>query len=362
MSIVLEEAKSQYQDAAPSRDALPATELPGIAGSTNRIAALDFTKGALVLIMVLYHWLNYFVAAGHELYKYLRFLTPSFIFITGFLISNVSFAKYASGHSQIAKRLAKRGLKILGIFLLLNLLAGFQLLGGKGMFSGHSPAQLLDLFIRGSSPTSAKTAAFYILLPISYVLLLSAGVLRLRKPSKYVFPAVCSLCLVSIVLLRAAGLTSSNLELVNMGLLGIVAGFMPMETLNRLVSHPLMFATAYFAYIIAIRRWDVVYPLQIIGVALSLILIYWIGMASQEPRWMRRVVILLGNYSLFGYIAQIAILQLLHRSLVRTPAPLTLLGLSFTLAFVLTIATVWALDRAKGAFITVDRCYRVVFS
>src|ERR1700726_2047192 len=59
-----------------------------------RISALDFTKGALVLIMVLYHWLNYFVASDGFFYRYLRFLTPSFIFIAGFLISNVYLSRY----------------------------------------------------------------------------------------------------------------------------------------------------------------------------------------------------------------------------------------------------------------------------
>ncbi len=66
------------------------------APKSRRIPALDFTKGALVLLMVLYHWINYFV--GPEVtyyYKYLRFLTPSFIFIAGFMISNVYLSKYA---------------------------------------------------------------------------------------------------------------------------------------------------------------------------------------------------------------------------------------------------------------------------
>lgn len=49
----------------------------------GRIPALDFTKGALVLTMVLYHWLNYFVGVTGYYYRYLHFLTPSFIFITG---------------------------------------------------------------------------------------------------------------------------------------------------------------------------------------------------------------------------------------------------------------------------------------
>src|SRR5689334_8721443 len=86
---------------------------------SNRISALDFTKGALVLIMVLYHWINYFYGPSDN--RYLRFLTPSFIFITGFLISNVYLTKYGLSNPQLPKRLIQRGLKILGVFAVLNL-------------------------------------------------------------------------------------------------------------------------------------------------------------------------------------------------------------------------------------------------
>src|SRR5262245_13312773 len=95
------------------------------AGATQRIAALDFTKGALVLFMVLYHWLNYFVASQGEFYRYLRFLTPSFIFITGFLISNVYLSRYRISDPRLPRRLVQRGLKTLAIFIILNILIGF---------------------------------------------------------------------------------------------------------------------------------------------------------------------------------------------------------------------------------------------
>ena len=59
-----------------------------------RDTAIDFTKGALVLFMVLYHWLNYFLGPHGQYYDYLRFLTPSFIFITGFMISQIQLHRY----------------------------------------------------------------------------------------------------------------------------------------------------------------------------------------------------------------------------------------------------------------------------
>src|SRR5437879_8499891 len=94
---------------------------------TERIQALDFTKGALVLIMVLYHWLNYFVSPQGDFYKYLRFLTPSFICISGFLISNIYFAKYGIAAPHLPMRLIQRGLKILAVFLTLNIVRTYVL-------------------------------------------------------------------------------------------------------------------------------------------------------------------------------------------------------------------------------------------
>src|SRR5215471_992008 len=78
-----------------------------------RDTAIDFTKGVLVLFMVLYHWLNYFVGNDGRYYDYLRFLTPSFIFITGFMISQIQLRRYDSSGRSLSKRLFVRGLKLL---------------------------------------------------------------------------------------------------------------------------------------------------------------------------------------------------------------------------------------------------------
>jgi hypothetical protein len=51
-----------------------------------RTPALDFTKEAWVSIMVQQHWINYFW--GPQDIRYLIFLIPGLIFISGFIISN----------------------------------------------------------------------------------------------------------------------------------------------------------------------------------------------------------------------------------------------------------------------------------
>src|SRR5882762_8390224 len=136
-----------------------------------RIPALDFTKGALVLIMVLYHWINYFYGAHDN--RYLRFLTPSFIFISGFIISNVYLSKYGISDPQLSKRLIQRGLKILGVFLLLNLSRNFIEPGRPQNLALSTDGwirSIFDIYVLGSGVGGGqeKAVAFFILIPISY--------------------------------------------------------------------------------------------------------------------------------------------------------------------------------------------------
>ena len=159
-----------------------------------RIPALDFTKGALVLIMVLYHWINYFLGPHDN--RYLRFLTPSFIFISGFIISNIYLSKYGIADPHLPKRLIERGLKILGVFIVLNLMRGF-------VSPGHTNANtltthdwirsLIDIYVLGSGVGGgqAKAVAFFILVPIGYLLLLSAGLLVLSRYYRFTVHVVC---------------------------------------------------------------------------------------------------------------------------------------------------------------------------
>jgi peptidoglycan/LPS O-acetylase OafA/YrhL len=334
---------------------------------TDRIPALDYTKGALVLIMVLYHWLNYFVGTQGFYYRYLRFLTPSFIFITGFLISNVYLSKYRVDDPRLPKRLMRRGLKILAVFLLLNvgrslLLSGFH--SAKMSFEYLSPSNMVPIYVLGNNLFAAtgKIVAFYILVPISYLLVLSAFLLIACRLYKYTFYAVCVCFLLSAFVLGLYGVHSSNLELLAIGLLGVISGYLPIGKVNGFLRHPYMLAFAYLCYAIAISIWNVIYPLQILGVCLSLMVIYLLGSGNSEPGRIRRHIILLGKYSLFGYIAQIAILQLLYRGLGHGNLRASILGMSFLMALALTLLSVEVVDRARAKVTAVDRFYKVVFS
>ena len=194
-------------------------------GHVDRNHALDFTKGVLVLFMILYHWINYFVGIGGSVFTYLRFIPPSFIFIAGFLIAHVYPAKYGLNGSRVYKRLIIRGLKLLALFTLLNVIANiFFAKSYKSAMPG------IDGFLRDAATIygSGNTkAAFGVLIPISYLLLLSAGIFLAGHVYKHSVHLVCAALFLCVSLLDLYGFSSPNLSFIAIGLFGMVLGFYP---------------------------------------------------------------------------------------------------------------------------------------
>jgi peptidoglycan/LPS O-acetylase OafA/YrhL len=332
----------------------------------QRIAALDFTKGFLVLLMVLYHWTNYFVRLPWKYYDYLRFLTPSFIFIAGFMISNVYLSKYLASDTRLPRRLLVRGLKLMAIFLGLNL---FRIVIGSAWGTGtlaHDTlglSNLFTVFISGNLPVvGGKLVSFSILVPISYLLMVSGILMIPLRRYRYTFHVACVLLLLSIVILDVTGSGSYNLEFITIGMLGVLTGFLPIESINELVRHPYILGVAYVCYTIAITIRNVPFPLLVVGVFLSLMVIYLAGAAGNESGAIRSEIILLGKYTLFGYISQIAILQVLVAFFRRVNLGDATLVISFLVAFALTIVSVEATDRARARIAGVDNLYKLVFA
>src|SRR5215471_235911 len=88
---------------------------------TPRDLILDFVKGILVIVMVIYHVMNVFSTASPEAFGYIRFVSGSFIFISGYIISVFYEQRFQTDGTSTSKRLAVRGLKILFIFTILNI-------------------------------------------------------------------------------------------------------------------------------------------------------------------------------------------------------------------------------------------------
>jgi len=332
-----------------------------------RDTALDFTKGILVLFMVLYHWLNYFIGSQGQYYNYLRFLTPSFIFITGFMISQVHLQRYGTDNLLLPRRLMLRGLRLLAVFVALNILIDLALSNSliRRFFAGSAlPATLFSIFVTGNitSYEGQKSSAFNILVPIAYLLIVSAGLTLICRRLKYAFHYACALFILSIVLLSSQGIRSLNLDLLMIGVLGVVFGYVRREQIAAVASHPYVVCAIYCVYLAAITAWDVTLPVQVTGVVLTTTLIYMAGKSVGGSGIIRGQAVLIGKYSLFGYISQIAILQVLRRLSWFSRHGVIILVASLLLGVVLTVIFVDLLDWARVKSRMVDQAYQLVFA
>jgi peptidoglycan/LPS O-acetylase OafA/YrhL len=332
-----------------------------VTANRGRNDVLDFVKGSLVLFMVLYHWTNYFVVLDWDVYRYLRFLTPSFIFITGFLISQVYLAKYSPADPRLHKRLLVRGVKILALFTALNLVARLLItqdydgtqLGVAAFFS-----DLYPIYVLGNGK-----AAFDVLVPISYFLLLSPVLLILSRTLRFsLLAAGIAAIAVTLGLYYLDDVRSLNLELVSIAIFGLGVGVLPLAQIEQAVRQPALLVIAYAGYLAAITRWNIPFPLQVIGVCLTLLLIYATGVRAGAEGWVQRRVIELGKYSLFAYILHIFLLQGLRRGLRGFGLEGSELAIPFALALVATVVGVSLLTIARNRSETADRAYRAIFA
>jgi peptidoglycan/LPS O-acetylase OafA/YrhL len=337
----------------------PAT---AIGNQRTRIPALDFTKGVLVLFMVLYHWINYFIGGEWPYYRYLRFVSPAFIFISGFMISKVYLSKYDASDPRLSKRLFTRGLKLIAIFVALNAARDSLLPISSRASLAHlfDAKALLAIFITGNF--TDKVVSFFILVPIAYLLILSAMMMPFVQKFKWTFHCVGILFFLSALGLSFAGEPSMHLEIMSIGIFGVILGFLPRASIDRMVSHPYLLVFAYVLYTAAITVWNVPFLLEWVGVVLTVSAIYLVGTSEGASGRIRGGVMLLGGYSLFAYIWQIVVLQVLAASLKRFNAGLPMLVVTFCAAFAFTYLGVEAVKRARDGSRNFDRVYKMVFN
>jgi hypothetical protein len=316
------------------------------------------TKGILVLLMVVYHSLNY-TNQYHLSFRYLSFLPPSFILITGLLITHVYCARFDLGDRQIIRRLLIRGLKLLALFTALNIIAQFI----RSPVYGHAIGVVtffrnwIKIYFLGSE----RAAVFEVLLPIAYILLLAPGIIWLTHRRPVFLALITTGTVVTCAIMDQTGRSLTNLNLVSVGLVGMLVG--------RLLSNPYTLSSYFAATLLAYCLYfplglarGYVYLVQLLGACIAVALICSASTKLGENGWCQQRIIKLGQYSLLAYIVQIAILQTLSRFIGR-PDPLSIqssvLLLGTLVLMTLTIEGVeWFRTRSIGA----DRTYKVIFA
>jgi len=324
-------------------------------------------KGALVIAMLVIHSSNLFLQAPSLRYLIypvlLGFVSGSWIFISGFLISNHYQALFDDHVARTSRRLVGRGLRILSIFLVVNVVLG------KIPLTCEWDAPLVEcqpwrLLVLGDN--SGMT--FEILQGIAYVSLVA--------PLYMSMPPLATVGIVVMVIVATGsaflGYTAEGLSwMILVGLAGIALGwYIPAEQLRRLVSEPARRRVAVacgalawgayqlVAYSGGYARTDV--AAYILGVGGILLVLYaangWLNWSGLASRYMN----LMAHYALASYVGQMAILWALHYLTADTPL-LHSFPVGFFAGLVLLLASLELLDYLRRRYRLVNSAYQWVF-
>jgi hypothetical protein len=277
---------------------------------------------------------------------------------------------YAQPASVTAwRRLAARGLKLLALFTVLNLaLSAGGVTNYRQVTFGL--ADYLNQLGRIYGSGDAPQIAFRILVPIAYVLMLSALFLL----SARLQTALMVLTLVA-ALLHASVLHSlpPNVFFVLTGLMGLSLGLWAQQWKLESVAvravalkFPVAFTVSSVAFVAVAGVMNTLSSNVLaysLGLAVMLALVYTVSRGLNPASALYRAAVLLGNYSLVAYVGQIAFLFFLHRALRgQAFSP----GMALGVAFASTCVFLWvgclSLEALRHRSKLAEQTYRLVFA
>jgi len=316
-------------------------------------------KGVLVEVMVLFHAINYFLGATHVALKYLDFVTGSFIFISGYLITG-KVPKAGSEDVARAKRIAVRGVKLVVLFFCLNIMVNMMLSSnynkrtfGVGLFFEN----VMEIFIKGKK----YHAIFEILLPIAYLQLMGAIFQRLSwrcRPVMYLSVSIA----VGMCVIYSNGITFLYFFL-GVGLCGMTAGCVALrERLKSSKNWIIMSISCVFIYFLLITGLKSNFSIYLFGILSLLSLIHYGELVCKKSSRLHAMTISLGQYSLLSYLSQILFLQVLFRLplLAKDSVGSSLLAILLTNVFL--VGLIRAMVEIRKHSPGVNRTYLWIFS
>lgn len=327
--------------------------------TTTRNVLLDFVKGVLVVVMVIYHVMNIFSTASAEAYGYIRFVSGSFIFLSGYIISTFYQHKFQVDGFGTSKRLVSRGLKILLVFSVLNILIHVTGIGNpnKAQIGLHQYVNYIAV-IYGYGDT--RYASFQILLPIAYVLMISPLFLLCSRVGMML--ALSSL--IAAYCFSISGIQSVNLGFAIIGVIGICVGMIiGALRFSFSIKNVLLIFGCFITCIYLMEYLDRNLLAYSMGIMLIVKMLYDLGGRIRPENAFSNMTILFGKYSLICYITQIVFLQVLFRVLSRVK-----LDMGFEIISIVVVTNIFllllclCLNFFRGQCRLIDRSYRFVFS
>ena len=331
-----------------------AAAAPAPALKRERDEGFDWVKGVLVVLMVVYHSLNY-SPYSHLAFAYIGFLPVSFIFIAGFFLTNSYRARYDLKDWRLPRRLVIRGVKLLLLFSALNLGLYFVSFGPRCFQQFSANFQTIYLGAAG------RVASFPILTSIGYLLCLAPLLLWIGSLNRWVLPLLALALVMFCSLLEWKASVGYHLGMISAGIVGSAFGLLPLPQLTSFARKLFLVIALFGVYRTCSYFIGDPYALQLTGVVTGLLLLYSLALRLPVETHIYKDVVLFGRYSLFGYIMQLGIIQATVRMFgpFRTPlavVTLTLVALAATWAATVTVHRL----RAKARL--VDVTYKAAFA
>jgi peptidoglycan/LPS O-acetylase OafA/YrhL len=334
-----------------------------IVKSEARDVGLEFTRFLYIFMMVAYHCYESVRLLSQDgminINYYLGLVSGSFPFLAGFLVSYHYLHIIRPGSYSISARLLGRGIRLLAIYLLINVVLAFWIydfLGNPSIpVSPHPWLSILN--------AESNYVAYDILVPIGFVLIIGSAcaLLQARIGNRLKMPiqVLIGIGIAITIATGHPGLAS--------GLTGIVLGFRSTDTfMMRIFRLPLVWlGAALYGLIFAIMYSKAHIGLYVIGV-ITLFYVARIGatMLPLHRPLVAREMGLFGKYSLLIYLFHVPIVVALSHTFLASfshvPDIVRFLAL---LAIILGLSRIFVglVDSLRKQYPTVNFTYRALF-
>jgi len=324
----------------------------------QRNLALDFAKGFCVLVMIVYHTINYFPVTYLNP-NYFRFVSCAFIFMAGFIATHILFIKddQMPGKRAPATKQVIRGLKLIGLCVAANILIdavlGTQLRGGRlGIW------QQIWYTIAG---TDYRLVSFDLLIPIGYLfVILGFMLLIMHHRAQTIALVTMALCGYNIIQ-HFSLQTGYYSRFLGMGFLGAAMGLVDDDKVNTICDHGsiilLVFALQWALHVLLGFN----YVLDVANTILSMMLIYSLGRRLDLKGRLAEMLRLLGRYTLISYLFQILFLRMIRIFVVHQDAT-SITFIAFWGTVLATITFISAINVIRKRSATMDFLYKTIFS
>ena len=209
-----------------------------------------------------------------------------------------------------------RGAKLILLFTALNL--GLYLIAVGPAAVGQFAENFQSIYFAPGK----RVASFPILTSIGYLLLLAPLLLRIGSWSRWVLPTLAFALLMFCSVMEWKGSVSYHLGMISYGIMGTAFGLLPLERVAGFARKWFIVVPLYCLYRTGSYFIGEPYAMQLTGVVTGLLMLYSLALALPPKTHVYRQIVLLGRYSLFGYIIQLGIIRVIVGVFGRFDTPL----------------------------------------